>query len=92
MNIQDVPWSPRLTKSSLKMCEVMNIFSFLENLLKPVVELVSSPCHQVVLPSRVKRSRGNPSGRRKSHREETSVPRADETQGSTCDRVVDCLK
>ena len=92
MNIQDVPWSPGLTKSSLKMCEVMNIFSFVENLLKPIVELVSGPCHQVVLLSRVERSRGNPSGRRKSHREETSVPRADETQGPASDRVVDCLK
>ena len=92
MNIQDGPWLPGLTKPSLKMCEVMNIFIFLENLLKPVVELVSGPCHQVVLPSRVERSRGNPTGRRKSHREETSVPRADETQGTTCDRVVDCLK
>ena len=92
MNIGDGPWSPCLTKPSLKMCEVMKISSFVENLLKPVVELVSGACHQVVLPSRVERSRGNPSGRRKSHREETSVPRADETQGTTCDRVVDCLK
>ena len=92
MIIQDGPWSPCLTKPSLKMCEVMNIFSLLENLLKPVVELVSGPCHQVVLSSRVEWSRGNPTRRRKSQWEETSVPRADETQGSTCDRVVDCLK
>ena len=79
MNIQDGPWSPWLTKPSLKMCEVMKISSLLENLLKPVIELVSGPCHQVVLPGWVERSRGNPTGGRKSHREETSVPRADET-------------